>query len=107
MKRQRDVAPPDPAQLLHDTGIDRGGTRRHRMTDARTRRQTEPEELTDRIGKYGGDDGALEHEREEIQPGEEPGIEGVSVSAGRSETPAEQAERQQQRDLATGAENPG
>lgn len=28
----------------------------------------------ERTGEYGGDDGALEHERAEITPGEDPGI---------------------------------
>jgi len=46
----------------------------------------------DRTGKYGGDDGALEHEREELQPGE---------------TGKTQAERKQDEDLASGEEQPG
>jgi hypothetical protein len=77
------------------------------MTDERTRRRAEPDKTQDRTGKYGGDDGALEHEREAIQPGEDPGIEGTPTQAKQPDTPAKQAERQQERDLETGAENPG
>lgn len=76
------------------------------MTNERTP-PTELDETRDRTGKYGGDDGALEHEREEIEPGEDPGIEASPVPPQGAETPAAQAERQQQRDLATGAENLG
>lgn len=44
------------------------------MGDERQRR--EPAREDDRTGKYGGDDGALEHERTEVAPGEDAGIEG-------------------------------
>ena len=43
------------------------------MGDERERRK--PISTEDRTGEYGGDDGALEHERTEVQPGEETGIE--------------------------------
>ena len=76
------------------------------MTDERTP-QTEPDKTQARTGKYGGDDGALEHERAEIQPGEDPGITSTPMPSRQSESPANKAERQQQRDLETGAENPG
>jgi len=76
------------------------------MTDERTR-QPETDKEHNRTGTYGGDDGALEHEREEIRPGEDAGITGTPTQTKRSDTPAEQAEGQQQHDLATGAENPG
>jgi hypothetical protein len=77
------------------------------MTDERTRRRAEPDKTQDRTGKYGGDDGALEHEREEIQPGADSGITGTPVPSKQSESPAKQAARQQERDLETGEENPG
>ncbi len=58
-----------------------------------------------RTGKYGGDDGAMENERAEIQPGEDTGM-----TATPSEQPAKtgksQAERKQDKDLKTGEENP-
>ena len=47
------------------------------MGDKRDARQ--PDEQQDRTGTYGGDDGALEHERTEVQPGEDTGIEGTPV----------------------------
>jgi hypothetical protein len=60
------------------------------------------QDTEDRTGKYGGDDGALENEREEIQPGEDPGIAGTpSGQGGKS-----QAECKQDKDLKTGEENP-
>ena len=77
------------------------------MTDERAQHQAESDETRDRTGEYGGDDGALEHERADIQPGEDPGIAGTPVPTEHSESLAEQAERQQGRDLETGAENPG
>ncbi len=59
----------------------------------------------DRTGKYGGDDGALENERAETQPGEDTGMTatptGQSAKAGKN-----QAERKQDKDLKTGEENP-
>ncbi len=53
----------------------------------------------ERTGKYGGDDGALENERAEITPGEDPGT--TSTPTGKS-----QAERKQDKDRQTGEENP-
>lgn len=55
----------------------------------------------DRTGQYGGDDGAMEHERADTTRGEAPGIS-ERASSGKS-----QAERKQDDDLATGEENPG
>lgn len=43
------------------------------------RNACQPEEREERTGTYGGDDGALEHERTEVQPGEETGIEATPV----------------------------
>jgi len=63
----------------------------------------------ERSGEYGGDDGALEHERAELAPGQDPGILGLPTEAGRSPDPAtgtDQAQRKQQSDLASGEENP-
>ncbi len=77
----------------------------------------EPEEQTgppesprkqqgDRTGAYGGDDGALEHERADIAPGEDPGITGSPT--GRAATTGQgQGQRKQDEDLASGEENPG
>jgi len=59
-------------------------------------------EQDDRIGKYGGDDGALEHERTGTTPDEDPGETGATPAPGRT-----QAETKQGRDLASGEENPG
>ncbi len=53
----------------------------------------------DRTGKYGGDDGAMENERAEITPGEDPGTSATP-------TGKTQAERKQDNDLKTGEENP-
>ena len=52
-----------------------------------------------RVGKFGGDDGALEHER----------AKGGRPEAGtpRASSDPAQAQRQQDRDLETGEENPG
>jgi hypothetical protein len=58
----------------------------------------------DQTGQYGGDDGALEHEREKIQPGEDSAIQSTPTT---TDTPADQAQRKQQRDLESGEENPG
>ena len=57
------------------------------------------QDTEDRTGKYGGDDGALENERAEITPGEDPGT--TTTQGGKS-----QAERKQDKDLKTGEENP-
>ena len=60
----------------------------------------------DRTGKYGGDDGAMENERAEIQPGEDPGT--TDTPTGRQPgTGKTQAERKQDADLASGEEQPG
>ena len=60
----------------------------------------------DRTGEYGGDDGALEHEREVIVPGEDAGLTGTPTGQ-TTRGGKNQAEREQERDLATGEENPG
>lgn len=57
----------------------------------------------DRTGKYGGDDGALEHERAVIQPGEDTGMTATPTG---QPAKATQAERKQDQDLKTGEENP-
>jgi hypothetical protein len=57
------------------------------------------QQTDDRTGKYGGDDGAMENERAEIQPGEDAGLTDTPV--GKS-----QAEQQQDKDLETGEEKP-
>ena len=60
----------------------------------------------DRTGEYGGDDGALENERELIAPGEDAGITGTPTGrtpqAGKT-----QAERKQDKEMESGEENPG
>ncbi len=60
----------------------------------------------DRTGQYGGDDGAMEHERADSQSGEGPGTTGTPTgrqpASGKS-----QAERKQDADLASGEEQPG
>ena len=59
----------------------------------------------DRTGTYGGDDGALEHERALIAPGEDPGVvaltEEEELQQGKT-----QAEHKQDKDLKTGEEHP-
>jgi hypothetical protein len=65
------------------------------------RRDTE-----ERTGTYGGDDGALEHEREEVQPGEDSGMTGTPA-AGDARGGETQAERKQEQDLKSGEGNPG
>jgi hypothetical protein len=59
-----------------------------------------------RTGKYGGDDGALENEREETRPGEDTGLTGTPT-AGDARGGETQAKRKQDRDLESGEENPG
>jgi len=56
-----------------------------------------------------GEDGALEHERERIQPGEDPGITGTPADADKrgGGSATGQAQRKQDHDLASGEENPG
>ena len=59
----------------------------------------EKQDSEDRTGKYGGDDGAMENERAEITPGEDPGT--TDTPTGKS-----RAERRQGKDLKTGEEHP-
>lgn len=63
-------------------------------------------DTADRTGEYGGGDGALEHERATSGSSEGPGSTNIPTEqapqAGKT-----QAERKQDRDLASGAENPG
>ncbi len=54
----------------------------------------------DRTGKYGGDDGAMENERAETQPGEDTGMS--SSPAGKTAQRKTQAQKKQDKDLATG-----
>lgn len=68
------------------------------MTDQKQQQDSE-----NRTGKYGGDDGALEHERAEIQPGEDTGLT-ATPSANTGKT---QAQQQQEHDEKTGGKNPG
>jgi hypothetical protein len=58
----------------------------------------------DRTGKYGGDDGAMENERAETQPGEDTGMS--SSPAGKTAQSKTQAQKKQDKDLKTGEENP-
>ncbi len=58
----------------------------------------------DRTGKYGGDDGAMENERTETQPGEDTGMS--SSPAGKTAQRKTQAQKQQDKDLKMGEENP-
>ncbi len=58
----------------------------------------------DGTGKYGGDDGAMENERAEITPGEDPGMS--SSPAGKTAQSKTQAQKKQDKDLETGEENP-
>jgi hypothetical protein len=64
---------------------------------------------TGRTGEHSGDDGAPEHEREKLTAGEIAGSRRVSLEQTTSpaQSAAAQAERQQERDLASGEENPG
>ncbi len=43
------------------------------------RERREPNPADERTGEHGGDDGALEHERTEVAPGEDTGIEATPV----------------------------
>ncbi len=56
----------------------------------------------ERTGKDGGDDRALAHEQTGTTPGEAPNATGAIPAAGKT-----QAETKQDRDLASGEENPG
>ncbi len=58
----------------------------------------------DRTGKYGGDDGAMENERAETQPGADTGMS--SSPSGKTAQSKTQAQKQQDKDLETGEENP-
>ncbi len=58
----------------------------------------------DRTGEYGGDDGAMENERAETQPGEDTGMS--SSSARKTAQSKTQAQKKQDKDLETGEENP-
>ena len=62
------------------------------------------QDTDDRTGKYGGDDGAMENERAEIQPGEDTGMS--SSSARKTAQRKTQAQKKQDKDLETGEENP-
>ena len=57
-----------------------------------------------RTGKYGGDDGAMENERAETQPGEDTGTS--SSPAGKTVQSKTQAQKKQDKNLDTGEENP-
>ncbi len=63
------------------------------------------QETEDRTGKYGGDDGALENEQALIAPGEDPGA--VELTDDEPQAGKIRAERKQDADLASGAEQPG
>lgn len=67
--------------------------------------EKQKQDTDDRTGKYGGDDGALEHERAETQPGEDTGMT-ATPTAQPAKTGKSQAERKQDKDLKTGEENP-
>ncbi len=60
----------------------------------------------DRTGKYGGDDGAVEHERADSQPGEDPGTTGTPTGQ-KPATGKTQAEHKQDAELESGEELPG
>jgi len=66
--------------------------------------EKQKQDTEDRTGKYGGDDGALENERAETQPGEDTGMS--SSSAGKTAQSKTQAQQKQDKDLKTGEENP-
>ena len=59
----------------------------------------------DRTGEYGGDDGAMENERAEITQGEDTGMTATPTGQP-TKTGEAQAEGKQDKDLATGEENP-
>ncbi len=64
-----------------------------------------PQGTDDRTGTYGGDDGAMEHERTLTAPGEDTGTTGTPTAP--REQGTTQAEQKEDKDLETGAENPG
>jgi len=68
------------------------------------KQQQQQQDTDDRTGKYGGDDGAMEHERAETQPGEDTGM--GSSPAGKPARSTTQAQEKQDKDLKTGEENP-
>lgn len=61
--------------------------------------EQQKQDAEERTGKYGGDDGAMENERAELTPGEDPGT--TATPSGKT-----QADRKQDKDLKTGEENP-
>ena len=64
-----------------------------------------PQDTGDRTGEYGGDDGALENERELIAPGEDTGMTAMPTGE-TAPTGKTQTERKRDKDLETGEENP-
>ncbi len=68
--------------------------------------EKQKQDAEDRTGTYGGDDGALENERADIQPGEDTGMTGTPTEQ-RAQTGKTQAERKQDKDLESGEELPG
>jgi len=68
--------------------------------------EKQKQDAEDRTGKYGGDDGAMENERADIQPDEDTGMTGTPTEQ-RTQTGKTQAEDKQDKDLETGEENPG
>ncbi len=69
-----------------------------------TEKGKQPQDSEDRTGKYGGDDGAIEHERTLTAPGEDTGT--TSTPTEQPRKGKTQAERKQDQDLDTGEENP-
>lgn len=67
--------------------------------------EKQQQDAADRAGKYGGDDGALEHERSETAPGEETGTTGTPAKRP-AKTGKTRPERKLDQDLETGEENP-
>jgi hypothetical protein len=75
----------------------------HQEADMAEQQQQDAE---DRTGTYGGDDGALENERELIAPGEDPGAVALTEEE-EAQQGKTQPERKQDADLASGEEQPG
>ncbi len=67
--------------------------------------EKQKQDAEDRTGTYGGDDGAMEHERTLTAPGEDTGTTGTPTAP--REQGTTQAERKEDKDLETGEENPG
>ena len=63
--------------------------------------QQQADKTDDRTGKYGGDDGALENERVDGAPSEDTATQDTAPVTGKT-----QAEKKEERDLASGEENP-